>query len=58
MSQSSHLFKPSFTVITFDPRLGQIVHWTFGTKYLPVLLDRVHIYLCNQPLLLLNAGSA
>ena len=47
----------SFTVIAYEPRLGQYKPWTFRSPYLPVLLYHVHICLCNQPLLLLNGSS-
>ena len=46
-----------FTVITFDPWLGCIKDWDFRTPYVPLLLDRVHICLSNQPFLLLKGGS-
>ena len=46
-----------FTIIAFEPRLGQRKRWTFRTPYQPVPLHRVLIRLCNQPLLLLNGRS-
>ena len=45
-----------FPAITDDPRLVQVKLWRSRTPDKPLLLNRVHIGLFHQPLLLLEAG--